>query len=65
MKKPSERIEEIAEQMVNDHKAICTSCGSSHHPPTSYNYRETAIIQYLEEEWEKKYNAQEEQLKVK
>ena len=45
--KPSERIYEIYEKICKEHK-----CQPESEMANDYGYRELAIIQYLDEEWE-------------
>lgn len=52
--KPSERIIEIAEQMVEEHKQDCKVCGFVHEFPTFHQYQFQALIKYLDEEYENK-----------
>jgi len=52
--KPSQRIKEIAEQLVEEHKKECTTCNITHHPPTRVNMWEDAVQNYLDEEYEKR-----------
>lgn len=51
--KPSERIQEIAENLVIEHTKTCTTCNITHHKPTYQQYLQEATFQYLDEEYEK------------
>lgn len=52
MPKPSERIKEIAEQMVEDH-GKCSQCGFGHHKPVYQQYLQEATFNYLDEEYKR------------
>lgn len=56
-KKPSERIKEIAEQMVKTHEETCIECNRTHYPPTPFDYQNNALVQYLDEQWKQEQEA--------
>ena len=52
-KKPSERINEIADELIESHKKSCNECGFNHHLPTRTHMFNDALLAFLDEEYER------------
>lgn len=47
--KPSERIREISNELIEEHCRDCRLCGTVHHKPTVAEMFPDAITRYLDE----------------